>query len=211
MATSSDARARPSLREAQTALARAQIAGAARDLFLVHGYVDTSMTAIARQAQVAVQTVYNVVGNKVAVLSAVLDLVAAGPNSPAPVPQFMAERAGAARNPDELIDVLADWFVELHPRVADLFRLIGQAAAIDPEVTAMERARADQRMRNYTLAAAQLRERGGLTNGLTDEEAAATIWSLGHPNAYRTLVIDLGWPSDSYRHWLVTSLQAGLR
>lgn len=211
MTTSSDARSRPTLRQSQAALARTQIATAARDLFLGQGYVTTSMTAIARQAGVAVQTVYNVVGNKVAVLSAVLDLVAAGPYSPTPVPEFMAERAGATRDLDGLIDVLADWFAELHPRVGDLFRLIRQAAAIDPEVAALEHARADQRLRNYARAAAQVRERGGLTNGLTDEEAAATIWSLGHPETYRALVIERGWSPARYRTWLTTSLRGALR
>lgn len=210
MTTSAVDPGRPSLREAQSALARRQIAEAAQHLFLSQGYVNTSMGSIAARAGVAVQTVYNVVGNKVAVLSAVLDLVAAGPAAPVPVPQFMAERGAASRDLAGLIEVLADWFVELHPRVADVFALIRQAAAVDPEVAALERSRADQRLRNYLLAAAQVRERGGLTSGLTDEEAAATIWSLGHPETYRALVVEHGWSPQSYRAWLVSTLGGAL-
>ena len=200
-----------SLRDAQAAVARTQIAEAARQLFLSQGYVSTSMGAIARRAGVAVQTIYNVVGNKVAVLSAVLDLVAAGPNSPTPVAAFMEQRAGATKDLASFVEVLADWFLEVHPRAADLFRLIRQAAAVDADVAAMEQARADQRLRNYTLAAGQVRERGGLTSGLSDEEAAAVIWSVGHPDTYRVLVIERGWSVQRYRAWLATSLAAALR
>jgi AcrR family transcriptional regulator len=199
------------LREAQSALARAHIAAAARQLFLSQGYVSTSMSDIGRQAGVAVQTIYNVLGNKVAVLSAVVDLVAAGPNAPRPVPVFMEERAGETSDLAGLVKVLADWFLEVHLRTADVFRLIRQAAALDDDVASPERARADQRLRNYIKAAAQVRARGGLTSGLTDEEAAGVIWSLGHPDTYRALVVERGWSQEKYRHWLATSLQGALR
>ena len=210
MTSPSESGTSPGLREAQAALARRHIAQAALDLFLADGYVQTSMSAIAKRAGVAVQTIYNAVGNKVAVLSAVLDLVAAGPDAPTPVPQFMAARGAATSDVSGLIDVLVDWFAEVHPRSAPLFLLIRQAAALDPDVGRLERARADQRLRNYARAAAQIRERGGLTTGLSDEEGAAVIWSLGHPDTYRALVLDRGWTDESYRAWLATSLRAAL-
>jgi len=202
---------RTKLRDAQAAVARTHIAEAARYLFLTNGYVATSMGAIARQAGVAVQTIYNVVGSKSAVLSAVLDLVAAGPNAPTPVPRFMEQRAAAATDFTGIVEVLADWFVEVHPRTADLFRLIRQAAAVDAEVAAMERERGDQRLRNYGLAAAQVRERGGLTGGQSDEGAAALIWSLAHPETYRALVVERGWSLQRYRDWLAGGLGSALR
>ena len=37
---------------------------------------------------------------------------------------------------------------------------------------------------------------------MTDDQAAATIWTLGHPTAYRSLVIDESWSPDAYRAWL---------
>lgn len=199
------------LRQAQTALARMRIAEAARDCFLADGYVATSMGAIARRAGVSVQTIYNTVGNKAAVLSAVIDLVAAGPQAPTPVRTFMQERTRATHTLTDMLALLADWLVDVHPRLADLFRLIRQAAAIDPDVETLERERAGQRLANYRLAAAHIRSLGGLTNGMTDEDAAAVIWSLGHPDTYRFLVIDHGWSSDRYRTWLTAGLTAALR
>ncbi len=209
--STSEAQEPTNLRDAQAALTRAHIAEAARQLFLARGYVGTPMTAIARRAGVAVQTIYNVVGNKSAVLSAVLDLVAAGPNAPVPVPRFMEQRAAATADFDGIIAVLADWFVEVHPRTTELFGLIRQAAAVDAEVAALENERGAQRLRNYLLAAAQLRERGGLTRGQSDEDAAAAIWALAHPDTYRELVTARGWSAERYRHWLAQSLSAALR
>jgi hypothetical protein len=45
---------------------------------------------------------------------------------------------------------------------------------------------------------------------MSDEEAAAAIFSLGHPLAYRTLVTDGGWSLDAYRNWILKSLTAAL-
>lgn len=63
---------------------------------------------------------------------------------------------------------------------------------------------------NYHHAARILRGRGGLRASLTVERAAATIWSLGHPNTYRLLVVDQGWSLTGYRAWLEDQLAAAL-
>ena len=68
--------ASPTLREARSALTRRHIVDAAQTLFLEDGYAGTSIGAIARRAGVSVQTIYNAVGNKAALLSAMLDAAA---------------------------------------------------------------------------------------------------------------------------------------
>ncbi|WP_188742589.1 TetR family transcriptional regulator [Agromyces bauzanensis] len=87
-----------------------------------NGYVATSIAAIAREADVAVQTIYNVVGSKADILSAVLDAHAQGPEAPRSVPEFLAERSGQAVDAEALLDMLADWFVEVHERTAPRYR-----------------------------------------------------------------------------------------
>jgi hypothetical protein len=87
--------------------------------------------------------------------------------------------------------------------------VIHQAAAVDGEAAAVERARNEQRLRNYRLAAAELRSRGVLA-GLTDDEAAAAIWAIGHPDAYDTLVRGLGWTLVEYHEWVRKSLSRAL-
>src|SRR5680860_1900901 len=70
-------------RSLQTTATRTAIVVAAHRLMLERGYVATSIGSIADEAGVAVQTIYNSVGNKADVLSAVLDLAAAGADAPA--------------------------------------------------------------------------------------------------------------------------------
>lgn len=198
------------LREARASLTRRQVVDAASTLFLSHGYVGTSIGSIARLAGVSVQTIYNAVGNKSALLSAMLDAAASGADSPTPVPQFMQERSRSAPDAVGVIDVLADWFVEVHARTADVWSVIHQAAAVDEDVASVEKMRGEQRLRNYALAAGELRARGALA-GFSNDQAAATIWAIGHPNAYQTLVLDIGWTTAAYRDWVRTSLTGALR
>jgi AcrR family transcriptional regulator len=193
-------------RQQQSALTRDEIVRAADVLFRDRGYVSTTIEAIAEKAGVVVQTIYNSVGNKAAVLNAVLDRTVVGPNAPATVPQFMRERSSAATNIPEVVEIFADWFVEVNPRSAPVFAIIRQAGALDPEVAELERARARQRLNNYTQAAAAARARGGLGAGVTDEQAAASIWSIAHPDTYRALVTDGPMTKASYREWLTVTL-----
>lgn len=214
-ASSSAARAAPagprvSRRAVQAADTRALIVSVAGGLFAEQGYVPTTIESIASASGVALQTVYNSVGNKAALLSAVLDAAASGPDSPATVLETMRRRTAEAVDFDALIAVLADWFVEVHRRTGPVMRVIAQAAAVDPAAEKLQTGRALQRLERYGEAAAAVRSRGGLQSGMSDADAAAAIWSLGHSQAYRTLVGGAGWSVKAYRAWLVRSLAAAL-
>ncbi|MET4093944.1 TetR/AcrR family transcriptional regulator [Arthrobacter sp. UYCu712] len=173
------------------------------------GYVRTTIDGIAAESGVAVQTVYNSVGNKSALLSAVLDSAAAGGAQPG-VLEFMRERTRKAPDFESLVGVLADWFAEVYPRAAGIVAVIGQAAAVEESAAQLEKDRGQRRLRRYEEAAAETRARGGLSSGISDAEAAAAIWSLGHPQVYRALVQDAGWPLPAYREWLAKALAAAL-
>lgn len=197
-------------RSIQAAGTRDAIVEAAGRLFAADGYVRTTIDGIAAESGVAVQTVYNSVGNKAALLSAVLDSAAAGPGAQAGVLDFMRERTRQAADFQALVDVLAEWFVEVHPRTAGINAVIAQAAAVDDSAAQLERDRGQQRLRRYGEAAAAARTLGGLSSGMSDAEAAAAIWSLGHPQVYRALVRDAGWTLPAYRAWIAKALVAAL-
>ncbi|MEX1079569.1 MAG: TetR/AcrR family transcriptional regulator [Homoserinimonas sp.] len=197
-------------REQQADATRSDIVAAARELFLTRGYVRTSLTAAAELAGVAVQTIYNSIGNKAALLAAVLDQATTGPGAPRSVSEFMQERADLTGGITGLSRLLADWIAEVNERSTEILTLIHQTAAVFPEVAALERERGERRLSNYGRAAAVARARGGLTAGTTDAEAAAAIWSLGHPQIYRSLVVDGDWTTDAYRQWLAQSLRGVL-
>ncbi|MEO6309095.1 MAG: TetR family transcriptional regulator [Leifsonia sp.] len=189
---------------------RHDIVRAAGRLMLHRGYVASSINAIAVEAGVAVQTIYNSVGNKSDLLSAVLDLAAAGPDAPRLVPAVMRQRVGGATTAAEIIRILSDWFAEANLRTANVFEIIAQAAAVDPEVAALERRRAAARLHNYGEAAESLRALRGLRGGMSNPEAAAAIWAVGHPQVYRMLVSELGWSSEAYRDWVEKALRGAL-
>lgn len=202
--------AAPSRREIASALTREHIVATAREMFLANGYVGTTIEAIAAQAGVAIQTIYNSVGNKPALLSAVLDAAVSGPNAPATVPEFMRERTAQAADFPAMVGVLADWFAEGLPRSRAIFAAITQAAAVDPSVAALRDNRARQRLVHYREAAGALRQRGGLRNGMSDDDAAAVIFTIGHPDSFATLTETFGWPASRYRDWIFAALSSAL-
>jgi AcrR family transcriptional regulator len=181
------------------------IVEAALSLFQDRGYTATTMEDLAAAAGVAVQTIYNSIGGKRAVLSRVIDYVAAGPEAPTPIPSFMRERTAAAGSAREIVGIMVDWFTDSHRRMAEVWPIVEQAAAVDQDVAALQRARAAQRFRNYHEAAAAIARLGGL-NGLDEPEAAAAIWTVSHPFVRRFLIVEQGWPEDRYRAWLLESL-----
>ena len=199
-------------RNAQAAATRLDIVLAARRLMLERGYVSTSIGAIAAEAGVAVQTIYNSLGSKAEVLAAVLEAAEAGQGQDAPslVPAALRLRVAGARSAADVIRVLAAWFAEVNERGAGVFRVLGQAAAVDPDFARLEDRRATQRLHSLGDAAAALRARNGLRSGLSDHEAAAAIWAIGHPQVYRALVVDIGWSTATYREWLEKTLTATL-
>jgi AcrR family transcriptional regulator len=186
------------------------IVEAAARLFTEHGYHATSITRIAAEAGVAVQTVYNAVGAKRDVLSRVLDYAAAGPQAPTRVPEFMRRQAEAQSDPREIVGGLVDFWTDALPRTAPVFRVIREAAAVDPEAAALERARAAQRLSNYEHAGRLLERRHALRAGLTPGDAAAIIFAVGHPEAFRALVLDGGWPVERWAAWARDALSAAL-
>jgi AcrR family transcriptional regulator len=186
------------------------IVEAATRLFLEHGYHATSIGAVAREAGVAVQTIYNSIGSKHDLLSRVLDFAAAGERAPTPVPAFMSEQAEREPDPHRIIDQLVEFWRGGLARTAPVFQVIRQAAAVDPQVAELERQRAEQRLRNYGHAARVLDERGALRPGLSRDDAAAAIFAIGHPDLYRFLVLEEGWEPERWAEWVRRRLYAVL-
>ena len=193
-------------RVAQADATRVDIVAAARELFLSRGYVRTSLTAVAELAGVAVQTIYNSVGNKAALLAAVLDQATAEPGGPRPVAEFLQERPGSVHGLGGLSDLLADWIADVNQRSDEVVTLIHQTAVVYPEVAALESERGERRLKNYGLVAAVARARGGLSSGMTETEVAAAVWALAHPQVYRSLVVEGAWSIDDYRRWVASAL-----
>jgi AcrR family transcriptional regulator len=179
-------------------------------LFVEQGYAPTTISQIARESGVAVQTIYNSTGSKRELLSRVLDFAAAGDKAPTPVPAFMQEQAEGEPDARKVIAQLVEFWRGGLERTAPIFEVIRQAAALDPEIAALETERAQARLRNYGVAGRMLADRGQLRSGLSPDAAAAVMFSLGHPESYRLLVHKSGWTSEQWATWVTDALEVAL-
>src|SRR5947209_9675697 len=89
-----------SRRQAQAQQTQRQLVEAARRLFMERGYTGTTIEQIAREAGVAVETVYATFGSKRAVLARLLNVSVRGDDGPAPLLEREGPQ-GVAREHDQ--------------------------------------------------------------------------------------------------------------
>lgn len=189
---------------------RRRMRDSARSLFVAQGYASTTMAAIASGAEVAVQTLYYTFQTKGKLLIEVVEVAAAGDDSPVPVPQreWFREMM-AATNPQRVLALLVEHGTEIYERVAHLWPAI-DAAIADPDVARYWEGVATGRRNAQRGLAVRLADLGALKPGLEIQQAADLLDLLAGHAPYRSLVQDAGWPVADYRSWLFTTLVAQL-
>jgi AcrR family transcriptional regulator len=195
------------VKRARARTADAVLAAAGR-LFVERGYVATTVEAIAQEAGVALQTVYNAFGSKAAVLRAVVE-ASVGVDG-RPPREAVRERAAAAESGREMLRVAVDYWRSARPRSEPVFAVVREAARLDAEIALLEQELDGRKLASMRLAATDLEERGWLRSGLSVESASGTLWALSHPAAYGLLVGDEGWGEERYARWLEDALCAAL-
>jgi len=178
------------LRQRQAQQTREEILTAARSLFVEHGYAQTTVAQIAKQAGVAVQTVYSSVGSKAEVLVALLE----ASRSDAGVPG--RDRAAAeAADPQEIMRTGNGILRAVLESSGDVFRLLIDNAAADPDVAAAwERTKQYIRM-GVEAGVRRVDELGALAPGLSIDRAVDIISVVLSPRVYLGL-LDRGWSHD---------------
>jgi TetR/AcrR family transcriptional regulator of autoinduction and epiphytic fitness len=182
---------------------RRRILDAAEDLFTRDGYAATTMTAIAEQADVAVQTLYAVFGNKRAILTELIDARVVGDDHASSLPDREDWRA-MEREPDprRQLALFARIASRIGNRSAAINEIMAQAAGADPEIAAIYQRQRQSRYRDERRIARSLARKGALREGLSEAQAADIIWAIATTRTYRALVGERGWSTDKYEHWL---------
>jgi AcrR family transcriptional regulator len=192
------------LRDGQTALTRGRVLDAAARLLPEHGYLGTTLSAVATAAGVSVQTVYNVVGGKPVLLKAVYDRMLTGDDEAVPL----------ARRPDFQAVLDAPDGRTCLRRYAHVGRLLGerllplvtmlfaQAATGDADLAAFVRTVEAERGTGTRVLAQHVADRFGLRPGLTVPVAADVLWALTAPDLADRLVLRRGWGWDRFQVWL---------
>ena len=195
----------PRRREAAERTRRA-ILGAATRLFVERGYVATTMTAIAAEAGVALDTVYAVVGPKPALFRLLIEAAISGTDQPVPAEERNYVREILAEpDPRRKLERYARAVRETQGRLAPLFRVLRQAASAEPELARLWQEIAERRAQNMRRLVADVVAAGGLRKDVSADEAADLIWATNSSEFYTLLVFERGWGPERYERWLATA------
>jgi len=192
---------RRSLRSERAAVTRSRITDAARRSFRSKGYAATTMTDIADDAGVAVQTVYAVFRSKAGILSALRNAARDLPEADA-----LGAASMAAAVPGDALDLFARSIRTRWVFAADILSIDRDAASADPDVRAdLDRVLERRRAGIGRVARSVL---GGAATDAEVRRAAAVIDALTMPEAYLALTDVHGWTPDGYESWLAGALRA---
>jgi TetR/AcrR family transcriptional regulator of autoinduction and epiphytic fitness len=184
----------PPSRAERTRQTRQRMLDSARELILAQGFPDTTMTQIAEQADVAVQTLYYTFKTKGRLLVEVVEVTAAG-GDPMPVPQRAWYREMmASPNAQRLLALEIEHGTAISTAVSD------------PFVAEWWEGIGSGRRRAQHAQVVRVSELGGLKPGLTIDQATDLLFLFGGHASYRALVQDAGWPFVEYKAWLFTTL-----
>jgi AcrR family transcriptional regulator len=195
------------LRKQQASQTRLRILDAAQRLFAERGYAASTIEAIAKEAGVAVDTVYAAFGSKRGVLKALLDVRVGGDDAPIdlldrPGPQAVRREPNQRRQ----IAAFAADISAIIERARPVDDIIRGAAAVDADIATFRTKAQEHRFGNMRQLVSWLAANGSLRSGLTQEDAAGIVWMMTSPEVHRLLRVNRGWTPERYSIWLRDSL-----
>jgi AcrR family transcriptional regulator len=184
---------------------RARIVAAAARLFAEHGYLNTTMGAIAAEAGVAVQTLYLAFGSKVAILEAAHDVAVVGDDEPVALLErpWVADLRAEPDGPRALELAIANT-LRVIERVSAIHGVI-QFAAADPEVAELLARGKAQRFATLRTLVEELAAKAGFSTGLSADRAADILYAVVSDELYRVLVVERHWSIEDWQTWAYES------
>jgi AcrR family transcriptional regulator len=190
---------------------------AAYRLFCEKGYPATTMDAIAREAGVAVQTLYFTFGTKAQIISDTLGAAIMGFDEYTPMPeQFDASQEfktfmtwfpafEAEPDPHRALAIFVKGGADIFQRTAPLARAL-DAAAADPEVASVQRVAEERRYDGFREIVRLLAKKGGVRAGVTQARATDIVLVLYSAETYNALVAGRGWSHAECIRWMIDVL-----
>ncbi|MEV4629808.1 TetR/AcrR family transcriptional regulator [Micromonospora sp. NPDC049523] len=186
-------------------MTRQEVVGAARRLFAAHGYEQTKVESIAREARVSPATVYAQCGGKEGLLRTLMDIWTTSPT----VGRIITDSAAAPTGPTKL-KVLADGYAEHAAEAGDIMRIVERAAASSP-VAQEFLAIADQRhVEALEMIVEGIDSIGELADGLSTADAAKIIYFYFRNPQFVLAVETFGWGVDRATQWLLAQVEAAI-
>ncbi|WP_433663343.1 TetR/AcrR family transcriptional regulator [Nocardia sp. CA-128927] len=182
-------------RTAQAQQTSADIARAARTLFVAKGWAATTVRDVAREAGVSVPTVYAAYGNKNGLTWALVDAA----DLSADVARLLAELEAAPEPPRQLA-AMAAYDRRLFERAGEVLVLLREAGRTEPELAQAyrdARARADD-AHSQVLSAWP----PGTLRGDLDLPTALDIYAaICNIDVYTELTLERGWSPERVEKW----------
>ena len=190
-------------RQLQSDATRQRILDAARALMVEKGYRATTISAVAGQAGVHVDTVYELVGRKPVLLRELIERAISGTQGAVVAEERDYVKAMRAEpDPGRKLRIYAAATRDIQSRMAPLFLALRDASATEPEAKQVWREITDRRASNMRKLVADVAAAGGLRPGLSVDEAADVIWATNSSELYVLLTGERGWPPERYERWL---------
>ena len=192
-------RDRPTHRQRQALATKEEVGRAARRLFARHGYVATTIAAIAEEADIPAPTIYSAFGGKAAILQDIAHRV---------VTELDVDRhhEDAVKHPDPAagLRMAAALQRRQFELMYDVIAIYQEAARVDAQIDRAQRTILANRERAFRRHLTSISAR--LTPRITVDQAVDIYLALVPPEVYRTLVLERGWTPDRYETWLGDAL-----
>ena len=186
-------------RQRQAEATKLEVARVARALFAEHGYVATTIGAIAAESDIPVQTIYSAFGSKAKILDKVTELWMDEAQTSSRAAAYLDES-----DPARQLRMLAELNRRQMEVGSDVVAIYREAAASDPQMATnlhQVLASREREIRKLVDALAP-----ALSPGLTVPAALDIVLALTLPEVYATLVTERGWSARRYEEWLGDSL-----
>ena len=196
-------------RQEQARQTRAAILDVARSRFLTDGLAPTTISSIAEEVGVSVDTIYKTFGGKPGLVRAMCEGALAGGG-----PIHAEARSDALQvsgvDPRVILAGFGQLSTEVAPRVAPLLLLLRDASAADPAMADLQAHLEAQRLERMTRNAGNLARAGHLREGMTVERTGEIMWVYSSPELYELLVVVRGWPLERYGAFITEAMVAAL-
>jgi AcrR family transcriptional regulator len=190
-------------RRVRSAETRQRVLDSARALILERGYRAATIAAIAAEAEVSVDTVYELVGRKPVILRELIEQAISGTDRAITAEEReYVQTMRATPDPEEKLVIYARSIRQIQARMAPLHLALRDAASTDPEASQVWREISERRAQNMRRLVKDLKGTGRMRPDLSVNEAADFIWATNSAEVYVMLTVERGWSPRRYEHWL---------
>jgi AcrR family transcriptional regulator len=198
-------------RREQAGRTRLAMLDAGRELFLTHGYANTTVHMVAAAAGVSTQSVYKVFANKPGLVKALVDVALVGDDEPVPMMEReFVQRNMAEPDPRKKLTDYGAHLAELAPRASPIMLVVRDAGTNDAGAAELWQQLQNERLTGMTHFARHLAAEGHLRRGVSAAEARDVLWTYNSVELWDLLVNQRGWTTKRYGRWVGEQLVTAL-